>query len=129
IAPALAPPLSPIDLSSLDEAGRTERARHLAVEESRQPFDLARGPLVRAQVLRLADREHVILLTMHHIITDGWSMGVAARELAALYEAYTTGSASPLPELPIQYADYAPCHPPYLQAEELHAPLAYWSHR
>ncbi|HZW34326.1 MAG TPA: amino acid adenylation domain-containing protein, partial [Isosphaeraceae bacterium] len=129
IAPSLAPPLTPVDLSTLDEAERTECARRLAVEESRRPFDLAAGPLIRAQVLRLDDQEHVILLTMHHIITDGWSMGVAARELAALYEAYTTGSASPLAELPIQYADYAAWQRAYLQGEVLAGLLAYWSER
>src|SRR5207249_1069100 len=111
----------------LAETEREDRARRLAVEESRRPFDLSRGPLVRAQVLRLGDREHVILLTLHHIITDGWSMGVAARELAALYETYTTGSPSLLPELPIQYADYAVWQRQYLQGEVLDELQAYWS--
>ena len=71
------------------------------------PFDLSRGPLLRATLLRLGEEEHVLLATMHHIVSDGWSVGVLVRELSALYAAYTRGEESPLAELPIQYADYA----------------------
>ena len=76
-------------------------------EEARRPFDLIDGPLLRAHLLRLSETEHVLLLTMHHIVSDGWSMGVFVQELAALYDAYIAGRSSPLQELPIQYADFA----------------------
>ena len=80
----------------------------LADAEARRPFDLARGPLIRGQLLRLAAREHQLLLTLHHSVSDGWSTGVMVREVAALYAAYREGSESPLAPLPIQYGDYAP---------------------
>ena len=78
-----------------------------AVHETRQPFDLLHGPLLRLRLLQLAPAEHVLLLTMHHIICDGWSIGVFLRETAQLYEAFRQGRASPLQDLPIQYADLA----------------------
>ena len=84
------------------------------------------GPLVRQQVLRVGEAEHVVLLTMHHIITDGWSMGVLVREVAALYEVYRRGEQSPLPELEIQYADFAVWQREWLQGEVLDAELSYW---
>ena len=91
--PMSRPGSGPIDLSALPESQREAEARRLAVLEARRPFDLASGPLLRVLLLRLGDREHAVLLTIHHIVTDGWSMGVAAHELAALYEAYSTGTA------------------------------------
>ncbi len=106
IAPELTLPLPVVDLRDLPKAGCEAEAVRLATEEARRPFDLARGPLVRAGLLRLADDEHVLLFTMHHIISDGWSMGVLVREMSALYEAFSAGKPSPLPELPIQYADF-----------------------
>ena len=86
---------------------RSSRPERRAIDESRRPFDLARGPLARVSLLRLGDAEHAVLLTMHHLITDGWSFGVAAGELATLYEAHRQGRPSPLPDPPIQYADFA----------------------
>src|SRR5262249_17522043 len=98
----------------------------LAAEEAGRSFDLATGPLVRAVLLRLSEAEHVLLLTMHHIVSDGWSMGIALRELARLYEAFSTKSASPLPDLEIQYADFALWQRRWLSGEVLEAELTYW---
>ncbi|HEX7273273.1 MAG TPA: amino acid adenylation domain-containing protein [Casimicrobiaceae bacterium] len=112
------------DLSTLPaperEAG--ERARAAA----RQPFDLARGPLLRASVLRLGDAEHWLQLTLHHIVTDGWSLRVLWKELSALYASYLRGEAPALPELPVQYADYAVWQRERLQGEFLAQQLAFW---
>src|SRR5215207_82440 len=114
------------DLGHLGAELREAEARRLAAEEARRPFDLAAGPLLRVQLLRLADDEHVALLTMHHIVSDGWSMGVLVREVAALYEAFAAGRPSPLAELPVQYADYAAWQRERLQGEVLDRQLAYW---
>ena len=103
--PALGLPV--LDLRRLPEAEREAVARRLAAEEAQRPFDLARGPLIRAAALRLDEVAHVVLLTTHHIVSDGWSMGVLVREVAALYQAFRAGKPSPLPELPIQYTDVA----------------------
>ncbi len=114
------------DLSDLSEADRGAVVRRRAGEEARQPFDLAAGPLVRAALLRLGTEDHVLLLSMHHIVSDGWSMGVLFRELSALYAAYREGGESPLPELPVQYADYAVWQREQLAGEVLDRQLAYW---
>jgi amino acid adenylation domain-containing protein len=126
IAPASHLKLTLLDLSALPAATREAELRRLMNEESQQPFDLSTGPLLRLRLLRLSQEEHVLLLTMHHIISDGWSIGVFIRELAALYGAYKDGEASPLPELAVQYADYAVWQREYLQGEVLDAHLAYW---
>jgi amino acid adenylation domain-containing protein len=115
-----------VDLTGMSEAEREERAKGLAREEARRPFDLTRAPLVRATLLRLSDEEHVLLLTLHHIVSDGWSMGVLVRELRSLYEAFTAGQESPLEELPVQYADYAAWQRGWLEGGELDRQLAYW---
>jgi acyl carrier protein len=114
------------DLSGLPEAGRDEEARRLAGEEARKPFDLGRGPLLRVSLLRLADEEHVALFTMHHIVSDGWSMGILIREVAALYAAYSSGVEPALPEPGLQYGDYAVWQRGWLQGEALEGRLAYW---
>jgi amino acid adenylation domain-containing protein len=114
------------ELSRLPEEERESVARRLAVEEAGQPFDLSTGPLLRVSLLRLAEEEHVLLVTMHHIVSDGWSMGVLVRELAALYTAFSASEPSPLPELQIQYADYAHWQREWLQAEVLEEQLRYW---
>jgi FkbM family methyltransferase len=114
------------DLTILPEAERETEARRLAAEEAGRPFDLAAGPLVRVRLLKLAEEEHVLLLTMHHVVSDGWSMGVLVREVAALYEAFAAGRPSPLAELPVQYADYAAWQREWLQGEVLEEQLAYW---
>ena len=87
-----------------------ERARVVADvvrEKTQRPFDLTRGPLIRPLLLRLGPHEHDLLISLHHMVADGWSLGILTRELATLYEAFVAGRASPLPELPIQYTDFA----------------------
>ena len=103
--------------------------QELAQAEARRPFELAAGPLWRLRLLRLGEQRHVVLLSMHHIISDGWSVGVLVRELAALYRAFAQGQPSPLPELPVQYADYAVWQRQWLQGERLQTQLAYWKQR
>jgi amino acid adenylation domain-containing protein len=114
------------DLSTLPDTAREETARRMAAEEAQTPFDLAVGPLVRARLLRLSEAEHVVLFTMHHIVSDGWSMGLLIQEVSQLYEAYSAGGASPLAELPVQYADYAWWQRQWLTGEVLEKQLAYW---
>ncbi|MBI5032798.1 MAG: amino acid adenylation domain-containing protein [Chloroflexi bacterium] len=113
-----------VDLRALPN--RQAQAMRLAEQDARQSFDLAHGPLVRAQLLRLADDEHILLFAMHHIISDGWSLGVLVRELAALYTAFVFHQSPSLPDLPIQYADFACWQREYLQGDVLEAQLAYW---
>ncbi|HEY0169967.1 MAG TPA: amino acid adenylation domain-containing protein [Pyrinomonadaceae bacterium] len=115
-----------IDLSGGTEAEREEERRRLAREEASRPFDLTRGPLLRATLLRLSGEEHVLLFAMHHIVSDGWSVGVMVRELAALYESYAAGGESPLEELAVQYADYAAWQRERLAGEVLDTQLDYW---
>ena len=105
-------PLPLIDLGGCPESERWTRAKRLAGEELDQPFDLARGPLVRARLLRLDQKQHVLLLMLHHIVFDGWSEGILHRELAALYVALAAGRPSPLAPVPIHYADFATWHAP-----------------
>ncbi|HEX6240670.1 MAG TPA: condensation domain-containing protein, partial [Polyangiales bacterium] len=117
------------DLSALSEADREVEVRRRATEEAVLPFDLTAGPLFRAALLRLGAEEHVLLLSMHHIVSDGWSIGVLDRELWALYEAYREGRESPLPELAVQYADYAVWQREHLRGERLERQLSYWRER
>ncbi|MCP4657327.1 MAG: AMP-binding protein, partial [bacterium] len=126
IAPALELALPLIELRGLAPARRESEARRLATTEARRPFDLCRGPLLRATVVRIADEDHAVLLTMHHIVSDGWSMGVLTRELAALHTAFFEGAPSPLDELPIQYADHAVWQRQWLTGEVLEEELEYW---
>ncbi|HEV7669747.1 MAG TPA: non-ribosomal peptide synthase/polyketide synthase [Thermoanaerobaculia bacterium] len=129
ILPAGSLILPTADLSRLPEGGREAAALFLAAEEAARPFDLARGPLFRAAALRLGPEEHVVLATMHHIVSDGWSIEVLVREVTALYGAFAAGLPSPLPELPLQYADYAAWQRGWLQGEVLARELAYWRGR
>ena len=126
IAPTLTvrPPV--VNLQELLAGEREAEVRRLVIEEARRPFNLARGPLLRITLLRLAEEEHVGLLTMHHIVSDGWSTGILIRELASLYEAFSGGRSSPLPELSIQYADFAHWQRQWLQGEVLQTQLGYW---
>ncbi|MBR8839548.1 MAG: amino acid adenylation domain-containing protein [Stigonema ocellatum SAG 48.90 = DSM 106950] len=126
IAPELTWDLPIINFEHLSGKDWEPEVKQLAVEESKKPFNLAKGPLVRATLLHLGEEEHVFLLTMHHIITDGWSVGVFMRELATLYTAFSTNQPSPLPELPIQYADFAVWQRDRLQGEFLTTQLNYW---
>jgi acyl carrier protein len=115
-----------VDLSGLEQEERVSEARQLAGKEARLSCDLTQGPLLRTRLLRLHSEEHVLLLTMHHIIADGWSNDVFYRELAALYRAFATGEPSPLPPLLIQYADFAVWQRQWLQGDVLTAHLDYW---
>jgi amino acid adenylation domain-containing protein len=117
------------DLSGVDGAAREAALRGRAREHGLAPFDLAAGPLFRARLLRLADDDHALLLNLHHVVTDGWSLGVLYRELAALYGAFRDGRASPLPELPVQYAEYAAWERARMQGPVLERHLAYWRAR
>ncbi len=126
ITPQLSLRVSLVDLSSLPPAEREPEALRLAAEEAQRPFDLVRGPLLRARLLRLDEEDHVALLTMHHIVSDGWSTGVLVQEIAALYPAFSAGQPSPLPDLPIQYADFAHWQRQWLQGEVLEKQLDYW---
>jgi amino acid adenylation domain-containing protein len=115
-----------IDLSNLAESERESEAHRLAMEESQGSFDLSTGPVWRATLLRLSEHEHVLLVTLHHIVSDGWSMGVLVQEVAALYSAFHSGQPSPLSELTIQYADFAHWQRTWLQGEVLDQQMAYW---
>ena len=118
--------LSMLDMSALPEGERGERVYQLAAEEAQRPFDLAQGPLMRVGLIRLGADEHVLLFTMHHIVSDGWSLGVLINEVAVLYDSYLNKVSSPLPELPIQYADYAYWQREWLQGAALENQIAYW---
>ena len=118
--------LPEVDLSELDVVEQEATAHRLAQQEAVEAFDLSCGPLLRVKLLRLKPREHVVLLTMHHIIADGWSMGVFINEVATLYRAYYEGRESPLPELEVQYADVAIWQRDWLQGEALERQLRYW---
>jgi amino acid adenylation domain-containing protein len=118
--------LTTVDLTHLPEADRFAEAKRRAAEEARRPFDLATGPLFRATLHRLAEDDHVLLLNLHHIISDGWSLGVLFRELAAFYPALAAGTPPRLQPLPVQYADYASWQRGWLQGERLQGQLTYW---
>lgn len=126
IAPAEPLHLPVINLEDLPKTDRETEALRLATEEARKPFDLAKGPLFRALLVRLKEDEHVLVLNIHHIVTDGWSMGVFTRELVALYAAFSNGQPSPLPDLQIQFADFAIWQRNWLQGKVLEDQLSYW---
>jgi amino acid adenylation domain-containing protein len=115
-----------IDLSGMPGERREAEALRLAATEALLPFDLARGPLFRVVLLKTGDAEHVALMTMHHIVSDGWSMGILVREVGVLYEAFSKGLPPALPELPVQYADYAVWQREWLNGDALDAQLSYW---
>ncbi|NNC22357.1 AMP-binding protein, partial [Corallococcus exiguus] len=115
-----------MDVSSLPEAQREAEARRRVAEDARQPFRLEHGPLLRTALVRLGEEEHLLLVTMHHIVSDGWSMGVLVRELVTFYAAFTQGTAPALSPLPVQYADFAAWQRQWLQGETLDAQLRYW---
>ena len=129
IGPAGPFSLAVVDLCGLSRLQRLPEARRLARSEAARPFDLARGPLLRGSLVALQEQEHLLLLTVHHIVSDGWSTGILVRELGALYRASSQGHPSPLPELPIQYADFALWQRRRLSGELLEAELAYWRER
>ncbi|MEO8431781.1 MAG: amino acid adenylation domain-containing protein, partial [Acidobacteriota bacterium] len=127
VSPEQALSLTRIDLSEFAPADRYSEAIRIQGEAIRVPFDLASGPLLRLSLIELAKDDQVLLLTMHHIVGDGWSLGVFFRELAALYEAFSSGRSSPLPALPIQYADYSAWQQESLQGQRLDGRLSYWT--
>jgi amino acid adenylation domain-containing protein len=126
IAPTVHVPLQVADLRALPAQERADAAQRLAGEAAQHPFDLERGPLLHLHLLRLHEQESLLLLTMHHLISDGWSLGVLAHELAVLYEAYAAGAPSPLPELRLQYADFADWQRQCRDDVLMQAQLAYW---
>ncbi|HEY0738822.1 MAG TPA: amino acid adenylation domain-containing protein, partial [Herpetosiphonaceae bacterium] len=130
VAPALDLPLPVIDLSSLPHDEQHDALQQHIAQHSRQRFDLAAGPLLRMDLLRLTDHQHLFLLTIHHIVFDGWSIGIFLRELTQLYAALIHNQSHPegtrLPELPIQYADFAIWQRAWLQGDVLQQQLSYW---
>jgi hypothetical protein len=114
------------DLSTRSPEERATEARRLTEAEAQLPFDLATGPLVRATLLRLAADSHVLLLTKHHVVSDGWSLGILLNELQTIYGAFVAGRSSPLPELRLQYADFAKWQRDWLSQGELERQLSYW---
>jgi amino acid adenylation domain-containing protein len=115
-----------IDLSQLSKTAQEIKVLELAQAEAEYPFDLVNDSLLRIKLLHLHEQEHVLLIVMHHIVADGWSLGVLVRELTSVYAAFSQNRCSPLPELPIQYADFATWQRQYLQGEVLATQLAYW---
>ena len=126
IAPAQQVRITVLDLSDMSETEYRQAIEHHAAEEAHRPFALNQDPSWRVRVLRVADEDHVLLFTLHHIVSDGWSMDVLIREVSALYEVYAAGRESSLAELPIQYADYAVWQREWLQGEVLDEQLGYW---
>ncbi len=123
------PTLPILDLGALPDAEREPAVRRELAEETRRPFDLTEGPLLRTRLLRLGAEDHVLLFITHHIVADAWTRGVLHRELAALYTAFAAGRPSPLAELAVQYADYALWQRRWLEGNVLDAQLAYWKKR
>ena len=122
-------PMPVIDLRVVAEVAREENLQRLLSDEAQKLFDLARGPLFRVLLVTLGEQEHVLLLTVHHIVSDAWSVGVLIEELRALYAAFHAGEPSPLPELPFQYVDYAVWQRQWLKGEVLDIQLAYWKRK
>jgi amino acid adenylation domain-containing protein/non-ribosomal peptide synthase protein (TIGR01720 family) len=114
------------NLEGVPETAWETTVQQAAMAEARQPFCLAEGPLLRVRLLKLSDRQHVLIVAMPHIITDAWSTGVFVREVAALYDAFAKGQPSPLPTLPIQYGDFAIWQRQWLQGDRVESHLAYW---
>ncbi|HYH82332.1 MAG TPA: condensation domain-containing protein, partial [Longimicrobium sp.] len=118
-----------VDLSGLGEAEREAWVERLSNEEAARPFDLARDPVLRCALLRLGEADAVVLFTLHHIASDGWSMEILQREVTALYDAWARGEDAGLPELAVQYADYAVWQRRWLEGEVLERQVAYWRNR
>ncbi|HYP30133.1 MAG TPA: amino acid adenylation domain-containing protein [Blastocatellia bacterium] len=126
IAPAMRAELPVIDLRGLGDERQAAEIKRLSVEEALKPFDLQRGPLCRVALLKLKEREHVMLGTTHHIVYDGWSVGVFTRELAAFYDSFISGTELTLPDLRVQYADFACWQHEWLSGDVLEAQIRYW---
>ncbi|WKA26401.1 non-ribosomal peptide synthetase [Bradyrhizobium roseum] len=121
--------LKRLDLSGVDERRWDDEVRRLAREDVSRAFDLSRGPLFRATLIQLSRKDHALLVTMHHIVSDGWSIGLLVQEVATLYEAYSQGQLSPLTELTIQYADYAVWQQGWLKHGSFEKQIGYWKTR
>ncbi len=121
--------LTVVDLSEYPEDQRELESQKLIKHEIGTPFDLEKGPLFMGRLLRLGDRDNILLLVLHHIVLDGWSMGILMRELSTLYEAFVQHRPSPLPELAIQYADHTIWQRNWLQGEALERHLAFWKNQ
>jgi len=126
VSPSVTLELPITDIEPFPEDERMAHAQRLASEEARRPLDLQTGPLLRVTLLRLGAEEHILLLVIHHIVSDGWSMGVFISEVASLYRAFSSDKPSPLPELKLQYADYAEWQREWLQGKVEQTQLAYW---
>src|SRR5262249_22294429 len=126
IAPDLHIPLTSIDLKPLAKAEREAEARRLAAEDAQTPFHLSELPLMRAALLHLGVKDFILLLTMHHIVFDGWSFTILLREMSEVYDARSIGVAPVLPNLPIQYADYAVWQRKSLHGEAMARSIKYW---
>ncbi|MGD2089948.1 MAG: amino acid adenylation domain-containing protein [Candidatus Aminicenantes bacterium] len=129
ISPSASLSIPRINLQELPGPGPKVEALRLASQEAQRSFDLARGPLLRVMLFRLGELDHLLLMTVHHIIFDAWSMGVFIREMMVLYEAFSMGNPSPLPGLPIQYRDFVCWQRERLQGKILETPLSYWKHQ
>ncbi|HLO50179.1 MAG TPA: amino acid adenylation domain-containing protein [Kamptonema sp.] len=129
ISPSLTIKLPIVNLSDVPLSEQKKQIQLIANQQSQSPFDLAQGPLLRWMLLQTCQQDYVLLVTMHHIIYDGWSYGILMRELAALYEAFSNNQSSPLSELPIQYADFALWQQQSLKGEALETQIAYWKQR
>src|SRR6185295_17948014 len=125
IRPAGPFPLPVVDLSGAGAEAWSEAQRWVS-EEARRPFELAGGPLLRTTAVRLGESDHLLLFSLHHIVSDGWSIGVLVRELSTLYQAFLGGRPSPLLELPVQYADFAVWQRRWLSGAALEEQLSYW---
>src|SRR5687768_5249909 len=126
ILPAVELQIPFIDLRVYPQAEREAEFQRLAAEDAQRPFDLSQAPLLRASILKLDEEEHSLLLVMHHIVSDGWSIGVLIREMTTLYQAFSDGRTSPLPPLPVQYADYSIWQRGWLAENVLDNQLGYW---
>jgi len=129
ILPKVVLPLPVVDLRGVNESEREAECQRMVYEASRKPFDHERGPLVRALLLRTGDDEHILCVVLNHYVSDGWSMNVLMNEIEKLYGAFATGRESPLPELPIQYRDYALWQRKWLSGEALESMVSYWKQK
>jgi amino acid adenylation domain-containing protein len=129
VVPPQTTSLQVVDLQEFPNASREAKALELLSQEASRPFDLAHGPVLRGALIRLQPAEHILFLGMHHIVSDAWSTAVFLRELAAFYKAFINNTPAPLPELPLQYPDYAVWQRQWLQGEILETQLSYWKEK
>ncbi|HET7209896.1 MAG TPA: condensation domain-containing protein, partial [Terriglobales bacterium] len=129
VLPEVSVQLPIVDLQGIPEVDREQEGIRIAAETGKKPFDLSRGPLLRSVLVRLSAKDHLLVLVMHHIITDGWSIANLFRELTRSYEAFLTGAKPDLPELPLQYAEYAQWQREYLSGDVLSREVDYWRNK